>query len=163
MRTKNGTFAIIMVTLFVLWKSEISEFALSVTAIAGCDSRGFKGIILCLLALFNVRVLAHFNWWLDWSREDQAAKVIGHNLMATVIQEIDLYHGQYHFTGRPPRCLIACSSLIGKEPQLHERYVYHNFLLVTVKLCKPIPNDPGSHRENWRALWRVYRCCRVVW
>ena len=33
-RTKNGAFAITVLLLFILWKSEINEFALSVTAIA---------------------------------------------------------------------------------------------------------------------------------
>jgi len=45
-RTKNGTFAVIVFTMFVLWKPEISEFALSVTAIA----------VAIVVALFSERV-----------------------------------------------------------------------------------------------------------
>lgn len=32
-RTKNGSFTVIVITLFILWQSEINEFALSVTEI----------------------------------------------------------------------------------------------------------------------------------
>lgn len=46
-RTKNGSFAVIMVSLFLLWRSEISEFALSVTAIAVAIVVASKEIILC--------------------------------------------------------------------------------------------------------------------
>lgn len=33
-RTKNGSFIVLVMLLFILWQSEINEFALSVTAIA---------------------------------------------------------------------------------------------------------------------------------
>lgn len=46
-RTKNGTFTITLLVLFVLWQSEISEFALSVTAIAVAIVVASKEIILC--------------------------------------------------------------------------------------------------------------------
>ncbi|MDW2277203.1 mechanosensitive ion channel family protein, partial [Vibrio sp. 1074] len=45
-RTKNGTFAFTLLILFILWQSEISEFALSVTAIAVAIVVASKEIIL---------------------------------------------------------------------------------------------------------------------
>lgn len=46
-RTKNGTFAVTLLILFILWQSEINEFALSVTAIAVAIVVASKEIILC--------------------------------------------------------------------------------------------------------------------
>ncbi|EMF9083850.1 mechanosensitive ion channel family protein, partial [Vibrio vulnificus] len=46
-RTKNGAFAITSLILFVLWQSEINQFALSVTAIAVAIVVASKEIILC--------------------------------------------------------------------------------------------------------------------
>src|SRR5690554_1549481 len=46
-RTKNGAFAASLIILFLLWKSEISQFALSVTAIAIAIVVASKEIILC--------------------------------------------------------------------------------------------------------------------
>ena len=45
-RTKNGSFALLVILLFILWKSEINEFALSVTAIAVAIVVASKEIIL---------------------------------------------------------------------------------------------------------------------
>ncbi|GAL32190.1 small-conductance mechanosensitive channel [Vibrio maritimus] len=107
-RTKNGSFAIIVVTLFLVWKSEISEFALSVTAIAVAIVVASKEIILCFTGSIQRASSRSFRIG-DWIEVGKTSgEVIEHNLMATVIQEIDLYHGQYHFTGKPSHCLTAC-------------------------------------------------------
>ncbi|GAM71709.1 small-conductance mechanosensitive channel [Vibrio sp. JCM 19236] len=46
-RTKNGTFVFTLIILFILWQSEINQFALSVTAIAVAIVVASKEIILC--------------------------------------------------------------------------------------------------------------------
>ena len=99
-RTKNGTFALTLILLFILWQSEISEFALSVTAIAVAIVVASKEIILCFTGSIQRASSRSFRIG-DWIEVGKlCGEVIEHNMMATVIQEIDLHHGQYHFTGK---------------------------------------------------------------
>ncbi|MEZ8910086.1 mechanosensitive ion channel family protein [Vibrio cyclitrophicus] len=132
-RTKNGTFAVIVFTMFVLWKPEISEFALSVTAIAVAIVVASKEIILCFTGSIQRASSRSFRIG-DWIEVGKiSGEVIEHNLMATVIQEIDLYHGQYHFTGKTatlPNSMFFTYPV--KNLNFMKRYVYHNFF-VTVK------------------------------
>ncbi|MDH5884871.1 mechanosensitive ion channel family protein, partial [Vibrio aestuarianus] len=99
-RTKNGIFGLTIVILFVLWQSEINEFALSVTAIAVAIVVASKEIILCFTGSIQRASSRSFRIG-DWIEVGKlSGEVIEHNLMATVIQEIDLNHGQYHYTGK---------------------------------------------------------------
>ncbi|GAK84261.1 small-conductance mechanosensitive channel [Vibrio ponticus] len=99
-RTKNGSFATIVLLLFILWQSEINEFALSLTAIAVAVVVASKEIILCFTGSIQRASSRSFRIG-DWIEVGKlCGEVIEHNMMATVIQEIDLYHGQYHFTGK---------------------------------------------------------------
>ncbi|MDW2288582.1 mechanosensitive ion channel family protein, partial [Vibrio sp. 1562] len=99
-RTKNGTFAFTLLILFILWQSEISEFALSVTAIAVAIVVASKEIILCFTGSIQRASSRSFRVG-DWIEVGKlCGEVIEHNMMATVIQEIDLHHGQYHYTGK---------------------------------------------------------------
>ena len=92
-RTKNSAFSVIIITLFLLWQSEISEFALSLTAIAVAVVVASKEIILCFTGSIQRASSRSFRIG-DWIEVGNlCGEVIEHNLMATVIQEIDLHHG----------------------------------------------------------------------
>lgn len=62
-RTKNGVFAATLLTLFILWQSEISQFALSVTAIAVAIVVASKEIILCFTGIDSARELSFISYW----------------------------------------------------------------------------------------------------
>ncbi|MCJ2376361.1 mechanosensitive ion channel family protein [Vibrio sp. ZSDZ34] len=129
--TKNSAFGILVVCLFLIWKSEISQFALSVTAIAVAIVVASKEIILCFTGSIQRASSRSFRIG-DWIEVGKTSgEVIEHNLMATVIQEIDLYHGQYHFTGKTitlPNSMFFTYAV--KNLNFMKRYVYHNFSIV---------------------------------
>ncbi|MDN3617619.1 MAG: mechanosensitive ion channel family protein [Vibrio gallaecicus] len=162
-RTKNGTFAIIVVTLFVLWKSEISEFALSVTAIAVAIVVASKEIILCFTGSIQRASSRSFRIG-DWIEVGKiSGEVIEHNLMATVIQEIDLYHGQYHFTGKTatlPNSMFFTYPV--KNLNFMKRYVYHDFSIVVNNFVNLYPMIPDliekieAHSEEFIEVARRY-------
>ncbi|AXY02776.1 mechanosensitive ion channel family protein [Vibrio alfacsensis] len=130
-RTKNGTFAITLIVLFILWQSEISEFALSLTAIAVAVVVASKEIILCFTGSIQRASSRSFRIG-DWIEVGKlCGEVIEHNMMATVIQEIDLYHGQYHYTGKTatlPNSMFFTYPV--KNLNFMKRYVYHDFSIV---------------------------------
>ncbi|MEL7291631.1 MAG: mechanosensitive ion channel family protein [Pseudomonadota bacterium] len=130
-RTKNGTFIITVLTLFVLWQSEISEFAFSVAAIAVAIVVASKEIILCFTGSIQRASSRSFRIG-DWIEVGKTCgEVIEHNIMATVIQEIDLHHGQYHYTGKTitlPNSMFFTYPV--KNLNFMKRYVFHNFSIV---------------------------------
>ncbi|MBY5979578.1 mechanosensitive ion channel family protein [Ferrimonas balearica] len=129
--TKNGAFSILVLSIFLVWKSEISEFALSVTAIAVAVVVASKEIILCFTGSIQRASSRSFRIG-DWIEVGKiSGEVIEHNLMATVIQEIDLYHGQYHFTGKTitlPNSMFFTYPV--KNLNFMKRYVYHSFSII---------------------------------
>ncbi len=139
-RTKNGTFTITLLILFVLWESEISEFALSVTAIAVAIVVASKEIILCFTGSIQRASSRSFRVG-DWIEVGKlCGEVIDHNMMATVIQEIDLHHGQYHFTGKTatlPNSMFFTYPV--KNLNFMKRYVYHNFSVVVCDFVNLYP------------------------
>src|SRR5690606_7862770 len=70
-------------------------------------------------------------------------EVIEHNLMATVIQEIALQQGQYHYTGKTitlPNSMFFTVAV--KNLNFMKRYVYHGFTVTikeTVNLYPMVP------------------------
>lgn len=162
-RTKNGTFAIIVVTLFILWQSEISEFALSLTAIAVAIVVASKEIILCFTGSIQRASSRSFRIG-DWIEVGKiSGEVIEHNMMATVIQEIDLYHGQYHYTGKTatlPNSMFFTYPV--KNLNFMNRYVYHDFSIVVRDFVNLYPLIPGlikqieAHSEEFIEVARRY-------
>ncbi len=130
-RTKNGSFIMMMLLLFILWHSEISQFALSVTAIAVAIVVACKEIILCFTGSIQRASSRSFRIG-DWIEVGAiCGEVIEHNMMATVLQEIDLHHGRYHFTGKTatlPNSMFFTYPV--KNLNFMKRYVYHNFTIV---------------------------------
>lgn len=129
--TKNSTFVCLIILLFILWESEINEFALSVTAIAIAIVVASKEIILCITGSIQRASSRSFSIG-DWIEVGSlCGEVIEHNLIATVLQEIDLEHGQYDFTGKTatlPNSMFF--SLPVKNLNFMKRYVFHNFSIV---------------------------------
>lgn len=143
-RTKNGAFALTVILLFILWQSEINEFALSVTAIAVAIVVASKEIILCFTGSIQRASSRSFRIG-DWIEVGKlCGEVIEHNMMATVIQEIDLYHGQYHYTGKTatlPNSMFFTYPV--KNLNFMKRYVYHNFSIVVAEFVNLYPIVPG--------------------
>ncbi|EAS65476.1 mechanosensitive ion channel family protein [Photobacterium angustum] len=142
-RTKNGTFSILILLLFILWRSEINEFALSVTAIAVAIVVASKEIILCITGSIQRASSRSFRIG-DWIEVGKlCGEVIEHNMMATVIQEIDLHHGHYHYTGKTatlPNSMFFTYPV--KNLNFMKRYVYHNFSIVVPNFLNLYPLLP---------------------
>ncbi|MBS9940623.1 mechanosensitive ion channel family protein [Vibrio alginolyticus] len=142
-RTKNGIFAVTLLILFILWQSEINEFALSVTAIAVAIVVASKEIILCFTGSIQRASSRSFRVG-DWIEVGKlCGEVIEHNMMATVIQEIDLHHGQYHYTGKTatlPNSMFFTYPV--KNLNFMKRYVYHNFSVVVKDFVNLYPLLP---------------------
>ncbi|ABV88051.1 mechanosensitive ion channel family protein [Shewanella pealeana] len=147
-RTKNGTFLLIIVILFMLWQTEISKFALSVTAIAIAFVVASKEIILCFTGSIQRASSRSFVIG-DWIEVGKiCGEVIEHNLMATVIQEIDLHHGQYHFTGKTatlPNSMFFSYAV--KNLNFMKRYVYHDFQITVVEFVNLYPLFPELYEK----------------
>ncbi|KQB03758.1 mechanosensitive ion channel protein MscS [Vibrio metoecus] len=147
-RTKNGVFAATLLTLFILWQSEISQFALSVTAIAVAIVVASKEIILCFTGSIQRASSRSFRIG-DWIEVGKlCGEVIEHNLMATVIQEIDLHHGQYHYTGKTatlPNSMFFSYPV--KNLNFMKRYVFHNFNIVVPEFVNLFPLLPVLHQK----------------
>ncbi|MDO6612975.1 mechanosensitive ion channel family protein [Shewanella sp. 1_MG-2023] len=143
-RTKNGTFILIVMILFLLWQTEINKFALSVTAIAIAFVVASKEIILCFTGSIQRASSRSFVIG-DWIEVGKlCGEVIEHNLMATVIQEIDLHHGQYHYTGKTvtfPNSMFFSYAV--KNLNFMKRYVYHSFTITVVEFVNLYPLFPA--------------------
>ncbi|ANO32747.1 mechanosensitive ion channel protein MscS [Vibrio breoganii] len=142
-KTKNGSFAFTLIILFILWQSEINQFALSVTAIAVAIVVASKEIILCFTGSIQRASSRSFRIG-DWIEVGKlSGEVIEHNMMATVIQEIDLHHGQYHYTGKTatlPNSMFFTYPV--KNLNFMKRYVYHNFSIVVKDFVNLYPMIP---------------------
>lgn len=138
--TKNINLLVIVVVLFYLWQSEINEFALSVTAIAVAIVVASKEIILCFTGSFQRASSRSFQIG-DWIEVGKySGEVIDHSLMATVIQEIDLHHGQYDYTGKTitlPNSLFFTHPV--KNLNFMKRYVFHNFGIIVPNFVNLYP------------------------
>ncbi|EKO3470424.1 mechanosensitive ion channel family protein [Vibrio fluvialis] len=146
--TKNGTFAATLFVMFVLWQPEISQFALSVTAIAVAIVVASKEIILCFTGSIQRASSRSFRIG-DWIEVGKlSGEVIEHNMMATVIQEIDLQHGQYHYTGKTatlPNSMFFTFPV--KNLNFMKRYVFHNFTVVVPEFVNLYPLVPVMHER----------------
>lgn len=141
--TKNGTFVVTLFILFVLWQPEISEFALSVAAIAVAIVVASKEIILCFTGSIQRASSRSFRIG-DWIEVGKlSGEVIEHNMMATVIQEIDLQNGRYHYTGKTatlPNSMFFTFTV--KNLNFMKRYVFHNFSIVVPDFVNLYPLLP---------------------
>ncbi len=130
-RTKNGFFSLIIILLFIIWRAEINEFALSLTAIAFALVVASKEIILCFTGSIQRASSQSFEigQWIEIG--PICGEVIEHNLIATKIQEIDLHHSTYNYTGKTvtfPNSLFFTTPV--KNLNFMKRYVYHEFKVI---------------------------------
>lgn len=161
--TKNGSFSLILIVLFLLWKSEINEFALSVTAIAVAIVVASKEIILCFTGSIQRASSRSFRIG-DWIEVGSlCGEVIEHNIMATVIQEIDLKHGHYDYTGKTatlPNSMFFTYPV--KNLNFMKRYVYHKFSICVRDFVNLYPMLPDLltkvdlHCEDFIEVARRY-------
>ncbi|WP_194437759.1 mechanosensitive ion channel domain-containing protein [Vibrio fluminensis] len=162
-RTKNGSFTTIVLLLFILWQSELNEFALSLTAIAVAVVVASKEIILCFTGSIQRASSRSFRIG-DWIEVGKlCGEVIEHNMMATVIQEIDLYHGQYHFTGKTatlPNSMFFTYPV--KNLNFMKRFVYHDFSVVVrdfvnlYPMLPPLTEKIEEHCQDFIEVARRY-------
>ncbi len=147
-RTKNGTFIFTLIILFMLWQAEISEFALSVTAIAVAIVVASKEIILCFTGSIQRASSRSFRIG-DWIEVGTiSGEVIEHNLMATVIQEIALQKGSYHFTGKTatlPNSMFFIHPV--KNLNFMKRYVFHDITIVVPEFVNLYPLVSSLHQR----------------
>ncbi len=162
-RTKNGTFLVLLLSVFVLWKAEINEFALSVTAIAVAIVVASKEIILCFTGSIQRASSRSFRIG-DWIEVGTlCGEVIEHNMMATTIQELDLQRGYYHYTGKTatlPNSMFFTFPV--KNLNFMKRYVYHSFDIVIPRFVSLYPLVPelkskiDAHCEGFIEIARRY-------
>ncbi len=147
-RSKNGIFLLTITILFMLWQTEVSKFALSVTAIAIAFVVASKEIILCFTGSIQRASSRSFVIG-DWIEVGNIyGQVIEHNLMATVIQEIDLVNGQYHFTGKTatlPNSMFFTYAV--KNHNFMKRYVYHHMTITVAQFVDLYPLLPELTRK----------------
>ncbi|MBJ4002432.1 mechanosensitive ion channel family protein, partial [Salmonella enterica subsp. enterica serovar Goldcoast] len=102
-----------------------------------------KEIILCFTGSIQRASSRSFRVG-DWIEVGKlCGEVIEHNMMATVIQEIDLHHGQYHYTGKTatlPNSMFFTYPV--KNLNFMKRYVYHNFSVVVKDFVNLYPLLP---------------------
>lgn len=147
----------------MLWQTEISKFALSVTAIAIALVVASKEIILCFTGSIQRASSRSFVIG-DWIEVGNiCGEVIDYNLMATVIQEIDLAHGQYHFTGKTatlPNSMFFTYAV--KNLNFMKRYVYHSITITVVEFVNLYPLFPvlthqiEQHCEDFNEVAKRY-------
>lgn len=158
-RTKNGGFTLLVIVIFMIWRSEINEFALSLTAITFALVVASKEIILCFTGSIQ-RASSHsfeIGQWIEIG--PLCGEVIEHNLIATKIQEIDLHHGAYNYTGKTitfPNSLFFTTPV--KNLNFMKRYVYHEFKITlkeTNNLYPLVPPLLGRINEHCDDFYEV--------
>jgi small-conductance mechanosensitive channel len=125
-----ATLVVIIVGPVLIWAPELQNFALSLTAVAVAVVIATKELLLCLsgaLLRAGTRAFAIGDWV-----EIGAIKgeVIETGLMATTLQEIDVDHNVYEYTGRTlvvPNSVLLTSHV--RNENFMKRYVFHQFAI----------------------------------
>lgn len=131
-RTKNITVMIMTLLLLNLWWIELEKFALSIAAVAVAIVIASKELILCLSGSILRATSNAFNIG-DWIKAgDDYGEVIEHNVLSTVVQEIDFTNNNYNYTGKSvtiPNSKFLTETV--KNMNFMRRYVYHTFTITT--------------------------------
>ena len=132
-KTKNITVFFIIVLLFSIWWEELQEHGLSLAAFAVAFVIASKEIILCIAGSL-LRATSHSFTVGDWIKCNQHyGEVIEHNLLTTILQEVDIQNNNYNYTGKT--ITLPNSHFITADIQnlnFMRRYVYHSFTLISV-------------------------------
>lgn len=136
--TKNLMALALFSTVIGLWWFEIQHFALSLAAIAVALVLASKELILCFSGSI-LRASSRAFTVGDWIEVDRfRGEVLEVNILSTSIQEINLAHNSYEYTGKTitvPNS--AFLSLAVKNLNFMKRYVYHYFSITTPPLVNP--------------------------
>lgn len=136
-RAKSFTWLIILVGLFSIWWPELSNFALSIAAVAVALVIATKELILCFSGALMRAGSGAFSIG-DWVEVGpHKGEVIDYNIFSTTLQELDKTPNHYEFTGKT---ILIPNSLFLSEPvknlNFSKRYVFHRFDIVI---------EPGIH------------------
>ncbi len=160
-RTKNSTFAIIVITLFSSLKSEISEFALSVTAIAVAIVVASKEIIC--VSPSSIQRAGSLIWGGDWIEVGKiGGEVIEHNdgdcdSRNRLVSWAMPLHWQETATLPNSMFFLICkgtSTSWSVTFTIALRWRWRASWTCT-QWCRVL-------LSKLKALWRVYRCCIVI-
>lgn len=138
--TKNLIALAIFSTIIGLWWSEIQHAALSVAAIAVALVLASKELILCFSGSI-LRASSRAFTVGDWIEMDRfRGEVLEVSILSTSIQEINLSHNSYEYTGKTitvPNSTFLSHAV--KNLNFMKRYVYHYFVISTPPLVDPFP------------------------
>jgi len=138
--TKNLMALAIFSTIIGLWWSEIQHAALSVAAIAVALVLASKELILCFSGSI-LRASSRAFTVGDWIEIDRfRGEVLEVSILSTSIQEINLSHNSYEYTGKTitvPNSTFLSHAV--KNLNFMKRYVYHYFVISTPPLVDPFP------------------------
>lgn len=130
--SKNGSFALILVVLILLWWPEVRQFGLSIAAVAVAFVIASKELILCISGAL-LRATSGVTAIGDWIEIDEVrGEVIEKHLLSTVLHEIELQGNSYDYTGKT--IVLPNSLFLGhtvKNMNFMRRFVFHSFSIVT--------------------------------
>lgn len=138
--TKNLIALAMCTTVFMLWWPEIQHAALSVAAIAVALVVASKELILCFSGSI-LRASSRAFTVGDWIEIDRfRGEVLEVSILSTSIQEINLSHNSYEYTGKSitvPNSAFLTHAV--KNLNFMKRYVYHYFAISTPPQVNPFP------------------------
>ena len=138
--TKNLAALFITVAIISIWWVEIQQFALSLAAIAVAVVLASKELILCFSGAI-LRASSRAFTVGDWIEIDRfKGEVLEVNILSTSIQEINLAHNSYEYTGKT--ITVPNSAFLSyavKNLNFMKRYVYHHFTISTPPKVNPYP------------------------
>ena len=139
-----ATLVVIVVGPVLIWAPELQNFALSLTAVAVAVVIATKELLLCLsgtLLRVGTRAFAIGDWIEIGAIKGEVTETW---LMATTLQEIDVDHNVYEYTGRTlvvPNSVLLTSHV--RNENFMKRYVFHQFAIYV---------EPGSDPFALEAL-----------
>ncbi len=130
-RTKNLSVLLIFLLLFMIWRSELHAFALSIAAVAVAFVLASKEMILCLSGAVMRTASGAFSVG-DWIEVGELrGEVLEMNMLSTTIQELDTANKNYDYTGKTitlPNSQFLSQPV--KNMNFMKRYVFHRFSIV---------------------------------
>lgn len=140
---KNAFFALIVLALIILWWEELREFGLSIAAVAVALIIALKELLLCISGAI-LRTASGATSIGDWIEiEGLRGEVIEHNIMSTVLQEVESEGNSYDYTGKTvvlPNSVFLSHNV--KNMNFMRRFVFHSFSVVTQPNLNPFELKP---------------------
>ncbi len=141
--SKNGSFALFLILLILLWWPELRQFGLSIAAVALALVIASKELILCISGAL-LRATSGATAIGDWIEiEEVRGEVIEKHLLSTVLHEIELQANSYDYTGKTivlPNSIFLAHTV--KNMNFMRRFVFHSFSIVTQPNVDPFEIKP---------------------